>query len=138
MVVYSTDPEAKARIAAGGADAEFSALSSVALFAHEQADAEKVLAGVREAVGKCRKFGAQGSSYSGVRAQPDPKAGDESVAYRLTGSAEGQKGAMAFTVVRSGSTVAVFYSANLGGTAGIEVPRALVDAQIAELEKAAG
>ncbi|MFM9369396.1 hypothetical protein [Streptomyces sp. Da 82-17] len=138
MVTFSTEPEAEARVAAGGMDAKFTALSSVALFAHEQSDAEKILGDVREALDDCEKFEAADTGYSGIEAKPAPKAGDESVAYALTGESDGESGAIAFTVVRSGSTVLTFYTANMQGDDATEVPKAVVDAQLAKLEKTAG
>ncbi|MFP3992721.1 hypothetical protein U9R90_35640 [Streptomyces sp. E11-3] len=138
MVMFSTQTKAKSRIGRTVAEKKLASITSVALLAHEQADAEKDLDALRTAVEKCEKFDHEDSSYTGVKAQPDPKLGDESVAYHLIGDIEGEETVMSFTVVRSGSTLVPFYTMNVVATGKTETPAAIIDAQLAKLEKAAG
>ena len=67
--------------------------------------------------------------------------GDESVAFAVTGDAEGDEVVVKGEVVRHGSTVATYYSINLAafsgeagaGTADYDVPAEVIDAQAAKL-----
>ncbi|MBC9717281.1 hypothetical protein H9Y04_32615 [Streptomyces sp. TRM66268-LWL] len=133
MTGFTSDPAPKARIAKGGLNKEFT-LASAALLAHEQADAEKVLADVRAAVDKCKNYGDSTGSYTGIASQPAPEVGDEAVAYKMSAQSEGENGLLSFNVVRSGSTVAVFFAADMSGKGTGGVPKELVDAQIKRLE----
>ncbi|MDG4862466.1 hypothetical protein P8605_30455 [Streptomyces sp. T-3] len=138
VATLNSHPEAKARTAAMGMPTDFSAMNIVGLLAHEQADATKIVADVRTAVGKCQTFKAADGAFSGTKALPDPKGGDEGVAYSMqTQGDDGDKQAVTFNVIRSGSTVAVFYSGDLRDNSAGEVPQAVVDAQLAKLEKIA-
>ncbi|WP_327354011.1 hypothetical protein [Streptomyces sp. NBC_01304] len=134
----NSHPEAKARAAAMGMPTDFSSMNIVGLLAHEQADATKIVADVRAAVGKCQKFDADGGGFSQTKALPDPKGGDEGVAYSMmTKGDDGDTQAVTFNVFRSGSTVAVFYSGNIGSSTPGTVPQKLIDAQLTKLEQVA-
>jgi len=100
--------------------------------------AQEVFSGLRTASKKCTAYEHTDFKYSEVTALPDPKAGDEAVAYRLKGSIEGSSVPMTFTVVRSGSTLVAFYAVNLLGADKTKVPEKVIDAQLAKLRKAAG
>ncbi|MFF7261343.1 hypothetical protein ACFZCL_13795 [Streptomyces sp. NPDC008159] len=140
MFFFTSDPQAKAR--AGRTVTPKDELSgsviSLALAAHEQSDAEKVMADLRKATENCTKYEHVGNKYSGVEALPAPEQGDEAVSYKLKGDIEGAKIPMSFTVVRSGSTLIGFYSMNMLDADKAKVPAEVLEAQIAKLEKAAG
>ncbi|MFP3992722.1 hypothetical protein U9R90_35645 [Streptomyces sp. E11-3] len=140
MFFFTTRPEAKARIGRTLLpDNELNAtVTSLALMAHKQADAEKAIGDLRTASEKCTKYEHTDYQYSKVKALPDPKLGDESVSYQMEGDIEGDTIPMSFTVVRSGSTLVGFYSMNLLDTKSLKVPDAIIKTQLAKLEKVAG
>ncbi|MET8680612.1 hypothetical protein ABZW18_24260 [Streptomyces sp. NPDC004647] len=109
------------------------------LTAHQQKDAAKVLEDLRAAVKACAAgFTAQGedgpSKYSAVKELPAPKAGDDVLAYQVTGDYEGESVPLVFHLMRSGSTIATFYTANLVDAKTPEIPAALVMAQADKLK----
>ncbi|WP_320773957.1 hypothetical protein [Streptomyces sp. CRN 30] len=110
-------------------------VTSLALLAHEQGDAEKVIAGLRTASEKCTEYEQADYRYTGVEALPAPEHGDEAVAYRLTGDIEDTTVPMAFTIVRSGSTLAAFYAMNVLDADKAEVPPEVIEKQLEKLEK---
>ncbi|MDX2581342.1 hypothetical protein PV332_38580 [Streptomyces scabiei] len=140
MFNFTSDPQPKAR--AGRTVTSENKLSasvvSLALAAHEQSDAEKVMADLRTATENCDGYEHVGNTYTGVEALPAPKQGDEAVAYKLKADIEGAKIPMSFTVVRSGSTLIGFYSTNMLDADKAEVPDEILDAQVAKVEKVAG
>jgi hypothetical protein len=139
MFYFTSDPKAKART--GRTVTSKNELSgsviSLALAAHEQRDAEKVIADLRTATGKCTGYGQVGNKYSGVEALTAPEQGDEAVSYKLTGEIAGAEIPMSFTVVRSGSTLIGFQSMNMLDADQAQVPAEVLEAQVAKLEKAA-
>ncbi|MER5179567.1 hypothetical protein ABT009_14555 [Streptomyces sp. NPDC002896] len=140
MFMFTTQPKSQARTGrtlthVNELDAT---VTSLALLAHEQADAEKVMAGLRTATEKCTGYEHADYKYSGVQALDAPDAGDEAVSYKVTGDIDGDTVPMAFTVVRSGSTVAAFYAMNMLDGKKTEVPAEVVEAQVAKLEKVSG
>ncbi|MBL1095531.1 hypothetical protein [Streptomyces coffeae] len=74
--------------------------------------------------------------YSEVRSTPLKAAGDDSVGYGLTASAQGTKIPMRVVAVRSGSTIALFMGVDFKKLSEFPVPRAIVDKQLEKLEKA--
>lgn len=140
MFFFTSDPQAKAR--AGRTVTPEDELSgsviSLALAAHEQSDAEKVMADLREATENCTKYEHVGNKYSGIEALTAPEQGDEAVSYKMKGDIEGAEIPMSFTVVRSGSTLIGFYSMNMLDADKAQVPTELLEAQVAKLEKATG
>ncbi|CAM5354947.1 Lipoprotein OS=Streptomyces alboniger OX=132473 GN=CP975_21375 PE=4 SV=1 [Streptomyces alboniger] len=137
MFMFAGNPQAEARVGRTmtGPDELDATVISFALLAHEQADAEKVMAGLRTASEKCKAYEHADSKYRDVGALTAPKTGDEAVSYKVVGLIEGQKTPMSFTVVRSGSTLAAFYSINLLKPKEFGVPEKVVEAQVAKLEK---
>lgn len=140
MFFFTSDPQAKAR--AGRTVTPEDELSgsviSLALAAHEQSDAEKVMADLRKATENCTKYEHVGNKYSGIEALTAPEQGDEAVSYKMKGDIEGTEIPMSFTVVRSGSTLIGFYSMNMLDADKAQVPAELLEAQVAKLEKATG
>ncbi|MFF1379814.1 hypothetical protein [Streptomyces sp. NPDC058308] len=136
MFMFASQPAAKSRVGRTltGADELDATVVSLALLAHEQDDAEKIMDGLRTATKKCTAYEHADSKYRDVAALPAPKAGDESVAYKVVGLLEGQKTPMSFTVVRSGSTLAAFYSINLLQQKKFGVPKKIVEAQVDKLK----
>lgn len=55
----------------------------------------------------------------------------------MTSDIDGDKIPVTYTVVRSGSTLAVFYAMNALGGKAPEVPAAVMEAQVTKLEKTA-
>ncbi|WP_322725935.1 hypothetical protein [Streptomyces spongiae] len=144
MFFFTSTPRAELRTARTlTATSDLNAtVVSLALLAHdEQSDAEKVMAGLRTASKSCTAFEHTDYKYSGVKALPDPKQGDEAVSYQMKGSIEGTDVPMTFTIVRSGPTLAAFYAMNVLDADKAQVPADVIEAQLtklAELEKAAG
>ncbi|MEU6662166.1 hypothetical protein [Streptomyces sp. NPDC046821] len=137
MFMFSTQPAAKARVVRTllGTDQFDPRVTSLALLAHDAADAAKVMRDVRTASQNCTAYEHADYKYSGVKARPAPDAGDEAVSYDVRGVIDGDRIPMTFTVVRSGSTVVAFYTMNMLDPKKTDVPAAIVDAQIAKLEK---
>ncbi|MPY44721.1 hypothetical protein FNH04_33905 [Streptomyces phyllanthi] len=106
---------------------------SLALLAHEQGNAEKVVADLRTASRSCTAYEHAGYQYSDVKALPAPEQGDEAVAYGLRGSIEGTEVPMTFTIVRSGSTLVAFYAMNAAEGAKAQVPEDVIEAQMEKL-----
>ncbi|WP_254409871.1 hypothetical protein [Streptomyces sp. AC495_CC817] len=140
MFFFTSDPQAKARAGrtVTSEDELSASVISLALAAHEQDDAEKVMADLRKATESCDGYEHVGNKYSGIEALTAPEQGDEAVAYKMKGDIEGAEIPMSFTVVRSGSTLIGFYSMNMLDADKAEVPDAILDAQVAKVEKAAG
>lgn len=140
MFFFTSDPQAKARTGrtVTSEDELSASVISLALAAHEQSDAEKVMADLRKATESCTGYEHVGNKYTDIETLAAPEQGDEAVAYKLKGDIEGAKIPMSFTVVRSGSTLIGFYSMNMLDADKAEVPDEILDAQVAKLEKAAG
>lgn len=108
------------------------------LTSHPKDAAQQVMRGVRDAVRACaggfRTSGADGpSTYTEVKQLPLPPAGQESIAYQVTGSIEGNKVPLLFQLVRTGSTVVTFYVADFLTAKTPRLPAELVAAQAARL-----
>ncbi|MFS0693976.1 hypothetical protein [Streptomyces nitrosporeus] len=108
------------------------------LTSHHPGDAGQLLHTVRDAVRACaggfRTTSEDGpSTYTEVKELPAPDAGQESFAYQVTGSLEGDRVPLVFHLVRTGSTVVTFYAANYLADTVPEIPAALVTAQAARL-----
>jgi len=111
------------------------------LTSHGAQGAPEVLRGLRNAVKDCaRGFTAtdgegEASTYRSVRELPVAKAGDDAFGYQVTGDFQGLGVPLVFQVVRSGPTLATFYTANFEGSATPKIPQALLTAQLAQLAK---
>ncbi|MCM2412046.1 hypothetical protein [Streptomyces sp. RKAG290] len=108
------------------------------LTSHPEDSAQQLMRGVRDAIQACaggfRTSSEDGpSSYTEVKQLNLPRAGQESIAYQVTGSIEGDKVPLVFQLVRTGSTVVTFYVANFLDTKTPELPAELVTAQAAKL-----
>lgn len=108
------------------------------LTSHPKGGAEQLMRSVRDAVTACaggfRTTSDDGpSTYTAVKQLPAPAAGQEALAYQVTGSIEGDAVPLVFHLVRTGSTVVTFYAANFLGGKSPEVPAELVTAQAAKL-----
>lgn len=108
------------------------------LTSHPHDGAQQLMRGVRDAVRACaggfRTSGEDGpSTYAEVKQLPLPPAGQESIAYQVTGSIEGDKVPLVFQLVRTGSTVVTFYVANFVSATTPQLPAELVAAQAAKL-----
>jgi len=137
MFMFSTSPVPKKRVvrtllATNELDPK---VTSLALLAHDGADAAKVMKDLRTASKSCTAYEHTDYKYSGVKERPAPDAGDEAVSYDVKGVIDGDKIPMTFVVVRSGSTVVAFYTMNVLDASKTDVPSAIVDAQLAKLEK---
>ncbi|MDX2913559.1 MULTISPECIES: hypothetical protein [Streptomyces] len=140
MFYFTSDPQAKDR--AGRRVTAVNEISAtviaLALAAHEQSDAEKVMADLREATESCDGWEQVGNKYTDIEALTAPEQGDEAVAYKLKGDIEGAKIPMSFTVVRSGSTLIMFSSMNMLDADKAEVPAEVLEKQVTKVEKVAG
>uniref|UniRef100_A0AAU2V2Y1 Lipoprotein n=1 Tax=Streptomyces sp. NBC_00003 TaxID=2903608 RepID=A0AAU2V2Y1_9ACTN len=102
--------------------------------------ASDVLARLRTAIDACSDgFQTKGgdlepSVFTEVKELPAPEAGDEAVAYELTGVAQGDPVPMVFQVVRSGTTVVTYYAVDVGGGDTPQIPARLAVAQAAKLK----
>jgi hypothetical protein len=66
-----------------------------------------------------------------------PESGDEAVAVKLVGEAEGTEVPMHFAPVRSGVSLAQFMSLNIKSPSGASMPQGIVTAQVDKLAGAA-
>ncbi|MFF4227597.1 hypothetical protein [Streptomyces sp. NPDC001820] len=112
------------------------------LTTHGVQDATTALSRLRAAVEACEGgFRASGggegpSTYQGAKALPvAAQVGDDAFAYQVTGDYEGEPVPLVFHVVRSGGTLATFYTANLEGPQTPRIPPALLTAQADKLTK---
>ncbi|MGW6597943.1 hypothetical protein [Streptomyces sp. NPDC055036] len=108
------------------------------LTTHGVRDASTLLNRLRAAVTACADgFTASGgdgpSKYTGVKPLSPVKAGDDALAYQLTGDFEGDPVPLVFHLVRVGGTVATFYTANFENGATPPMPPALLAAQATKL-----
>ncbi|WP_413102713.1 hypothetical protein [Streptomyces sp. Inha503] len=104
-------------------------------------DAERTVKDLREAVASCQG-GFPAQDGTGGKADVEkvtpldaPKAGDEALSFSLHDAGK-QKAVIKFTVVRTGPQVTVFFGVNIADPAKSEIPAAVVDAQMAKVEKA--
>ncbi|MGW2053229.1 hypothetical protein ACWCOZ_04770 [Streptomyces sp. NPDC001840] len=108
------------------------------LSAHGEQGATALLSRLRTAVTACAEgFTATGgdgpSTYTGVKPLPPVKAGDDALAYQVTGDFEGEPVPLVFHLVRVGGTVATFYTANFEDGRTPNLPPALLTAQVTKL-----
>jgi len=115
---------------------------SLALLSYEGQDAAGTLEGVRSAIAACGggfetsgNNGGQSINYTSV--EEGEAQGDDMVAVKLVGEAQGAKIPMNFVVTRSGSTLVQFMNLNVSDPAGTPVPEKLVTAQLDKLAETA-
>ncbi|MDG4862770.1 hypothetical protein P8605_32000 [Streptomyces sp. T-3] len=113
------------------------------LMSYEGEGAARAVADLRTAIGACGAgFKTLGNSdgstltYVSVESGQAPRGGDESVAWTMTGEAQGQRIPLNWTAVREGGTVALFLTAHRTDPAGAQLPPSLLDAQLAKLATA--
>ncbi|MFI1649485.1 hypothetical protein ACH4XT_21440 [Streptomyces avidinii] len=126
-------PEEKLK---AGLDALGGTTTSVYLASYEGKGAAEAFAAVKTAGTACTGgyTGSQaGDSLKITKVAPGAAvtAGDEAVAYTVTGDADGETMTMELVVVRKGNTLATFSALSLTGVA--EQPKAVVDAQVKKL-----
>ncbi|MFC8512396.1 hypothetical protein [Streptomyces sp. NPDC057257] len=141
MFNVSAEPEARvgrtAYAASGDGDV---AGSSVVLNSYQGVDAEQGMADLRKSVDGC-PGGFEISDAlkaTAVKSLKVPDVGDEAVAFRLDGGILGADTPTAYTVVRSDTTLAVFFNPSLSDSGTVTVPVEVVRAQVAKLERVAG
>ncbi|WP_274561707.1 hypothetical protein [Streptomyces spiramyceticus] len=108
------------------------------LTSYPKGAAVRVLRGVKDAIGACAggfrtTTGDDASTYTEVKELTAPKAGQEALAYQVTGSFEGTKVPLVFQLVRTGSTVVILYTANFLDSETPEIPAEIATAQVAKL-----
>ncbi|WP_372345067.1 hypothetical protein [Streptomyces sp. KL116D] len=137
MFLLGTEPDATARVSRslGNLKQTDATVIRAALLAHQEADTKKIFADLREQSETCKGFEHTTYQYTAVKPQKAPDLGDESLAYTMTGDIDGTKMPMSYTVVRSGSTLVVFYAANMLEPKKVEVPASVMEAQVAKVEK---
>ncbi|WP_189718803.1 hypothetical protein [Streptomyces chryseus] len=109
------------------------------LTSYPKGRAAQVLQGVSKAIRACADGfrttgGGDGpSTYTEVKPLPAPKAGQEALAYQVTGAFEGPDVPLVFQLVRTGSTVVILYAANYIDGKTPEIPALIATAQAAKL-----
>lgn len=138
MFLLGTEPDATARISRSLTSLKPTdgTVLRVGLLAHKEPDAKKVVADLRTQSGSCDSYEHTDYQYTGVKPVKAPALGDEAVSYTMTSDIEGTKIPVTYTVVRSGSTLAVFSAMSALGGRAPEVPADVVEAQVAKIEKA--
>ncbi|MFE2875712.1 hypothetical protein ACFXG6_25880 [Streptomyces roseus] len=126
-------PEEKAKAVMG---ALAGTVTSVTLASYEGQGAQEAFAAVKTAGTACAGgyTGSQGGDalkITKVAPGASVTAGDEALAYTVTGDADGETMTMEIVAVRKGNTVATFSALSLAGAA--EQPKAVVDAQVKKL-----
>ncbi|WP_234018775.1 MULTISPECIES: hypothetical protein [unclassified Streptomyces] len=139
LFLLGTEPDAAARVSRSLTSQKQTDATVIrmALLAHKEGDAKKVVADLRTQSEKCDSYEHTDYQYTGIKPLKAPALGDEAVAYSLTGKIDGETIPMAYTIVRSGSTLTVFYGMNVLDSKKAEVPAELIEAQVTKLEKAA-
>ncbi|CAM5504123.1 hypothetical protein [Streptomyces abikoensis] len=127
--------------AKAGEDLGFQGLMGmIRVSAYRGDGAAATLRGLRSAAGRCADgFGmltgeGEPQEFRAVRTLAAPRLGDDAVAYRLENAAE--RAPSLITVVRSGATLAMFFATSLADPEDVEIPPALVTAQVQKIERA--
>lgn len=138
---YATVVTTFARLGKGGERAGFEGLMGmIRLSSYEGDGAGATVRGLRDAASSCadgfRMRTGEGvpQEFSAVRVLPagvPSGLGDEAVALRLENAAE--RAPSLITAVRSGRTLAMFFATSLSDPEGVEVPAAVLRAQMAKL-----
>ncbi|MFE4055909.1 hypothetical protein ACFXP3_06290 [Streptomyces sp. NPDC059096] len=113
----------------------------VALSSYPRGGAARALAALGEAVSACEggftttaADGEEGRDvYSEVEAENGPAGLDESLAFELTGTLDGERLPLKYTLVRTGDTVALFYAMNPFDPASVAIAPTVTAAQMARL-----
>ncbi|WP_327431072.1 hypothetical protein [Streptomyces sp. NBC_01236] len=120
----------------------------VSLSSYEGEGAQKTMSSVSDAIKGCAsgftatpKGGAKDDTekFTKVEAEKASGTGDESLAFAVTGDADGDDVVVHCEVVRHGSTVATYYAFSLaafsgeGGAGDYEIPAEIIKAQAAKL-----
>lgn len=120
-----------------------STMTVVSLSSYDGGGAERTMRSVSDAVAGCTggftvsAKGQETQKFTGVAEEKAGGTGDESVAFSVTGKAEGDTTTVHGEVVRHGSTVATYYSISLAALAGKQdkysIPAEIIKAQAARL-----
>ncbi|MFE2538401.1 hypothetical protein [Streptomyces sp. NPDC059371] len=139
MFLLGTEPDATARVSRSVTNlkATDATVLRVGLLAQKEADAKKVVADLRAQSGKCNSYEHTDYHYTEVKPVKAPALGDEAVSYSMTSDIEGTKIPVTYAVVRSGSTLAVFYAMNILSDKAPDVSSDVMEAQVTKIEKAA-
>lgn len=137
MFLLGTEPDATARVSRSLTSLKPTdgTVLRVGLLAHKESDAKKVVADLRTQSGTCDSYEHTDYQYTGVKPAKAPALGDEAVSYTMTSDIEGTKIPVTYTIVRSGSTLAVFSAMSALGGKAPAVPAVVVEAQVAKIEK---
>ncbi|MCT9078656.1 hypothetical protein [Streptomyces fulvoviolaceus] len=113
---------------------------SVLLGSYQGVDAEQGIADLESSVVACPDGVEVSDDFkvSAVKSLDAPDVGDDAVAFRLVGGLNGDDTPAAYTVVRSGTNLAMFYAVSLTDPKTVAVPDEVVSAQVAKLEKTSG
>ncbi len=111
-------------------------VNQMLIASHAPGDAQRVMDGIRSALGSCTSFRATDGEGRRtpftVAPGPAVRVGDASIAYTMTDSSDKKTGAALVTVVRTGDTVTSYVSTKAAGGAG-PVPLAVARKQSAKL-----
>ncbi|MFD3436148.1 hypothetical protein ACFWU3_01425 [Streptomyces sp. NPDC058685] len=112
---------------------------SASVSAYSEADAVKLMDGLKKAVGACGKgftatLQGRSGSYREVKESPfTTKGADETVSWTAVGTNEGVATPVHLVVVRQGATVARFMALDLARRVPPRVPREVADKQLAKV-----
>ncbi|QNP64927.1 hypothetical protein [Streptomyces genisteinicus] len=115
---------------------------SASLGSYRPADAEEVVKGIEKALAVCgggfrATLDGRIAAYGSVRRVPFPVRGaDEAVGWTTVSTSGGHDTALHLVVVRDGAAVVRFMAVDLARAEPAEVPRQVVDAQLAGLSRA--
>ncbi|MFE2296848.1 hypothetical protein ACFXAW_01470 [Streptomyces sp. NPDC059445] len=139
MFLLGTEPDATSRVSRSvtSLKATDGTVLRVGLLAQKEADAKKVVADLRTQSENCNSYEHTDYHYTEVKPVKAPALGDEAVAYSMTSDIEGTKIPVTYTVVRSGSTLAVFYAMSVLSEKAPDVPADVMEAQVTKIEKTA-
>ncbi|MEU4173070.1 hypothetical protein AB0F46_40240 [Streptomyces sp. NPDC026665] len=139
MFLLGTEPDATARVSRSvtSLKATDGTVLRVGLLAQKEADAKKVVADLRAQSGTCDSYEHTDYHYTEVTPGKAPSLGDEAVSYSMTSDIEGTKIPVTYTIVRSGSTLAVFYAMSVLSEKAPDVPADVMEAQVTKIEKTA-
>ncbi|MEU3404759.1 hypothetical protein ABZ766_12535 [Streptomyces sp. NPDC006670] len=137
------DPAAHETVNRGvGSQKQVGLAVSASVSSYEESDAQKVVSRLREAVAACGSgFTAtvqkQTGSYRDVKAVPFKAAGDESVSWTTTASAQGVSAQVHLVVVREGSSIVRLMALNVAAAGQkAAVPQEVADKQLEKVRKA--
>ncbi|MEV6650497.1 hypothetical protein [Streptomyces sp. NPDC051219] len=138
------DPAARATVNRGlGSQKQLGLAISASLSSYDEPAAKKVISRLESAVAVCGSgFTAtvqkQTGTYTAVRATDFDVAGDESVSYTLSASAQGVSAPLHLVIVRQKSTIVRLMAIDVAAKQKPRVPHEVADKQLAKVSRTLG